>query len=35
MEIVTIFVIAENPEGKNGFYWGSEYGYEQIIKEQW
>ena len=35
MEIITIFVIAENPKRKNGFYWGFEYGYEQIIKEQW
>ena len=32
MEIITIFVIAENPEGKNGFYWGSEYGYKFSAK---
>ena len=32
MYIRTICVLVENEEG-NGFYWGSEYGYEQIIKE--
>lgn len=33
MYIRTICVLVENEEG-NGFYWGSEYGYEQIIKEK-
>ena len=32
MYIRTICVLVEN-EKVNGFYWGSEYGYEQIIKE--
>lgn len=32
MYIRTICVLVEDENG-NGFYWGSEYGYEQIIKE--
>ena len=31
MYIRTICVVVENEDG-NGFYWGSEYGYEQITK---
>ena len=32
MYIRTICVLVEDENG-NGFYWGSEYGYKQIIKE--
>lgn len=33
MVIRTIFVIVEDEKNKNAFYWGSEYGYNQIIDE--